>query len=635
MLFEKLSDNEKRLISNYIEAYGTNPDHESLRQANRAPLDWVLRHWNSEKENLFHLLGDNLILEKHINIEVDNTRIVRNLEEMSDSDKLVHGITYRNVFRRFWSWINHVSYENWEYLSKKRCENWNQGIFNRDYKVPVEDIESSWFDFEHLATNIYDGQNCILVLPDTDKPYQVKTGMRLTRLLDRILKAYPSHDFGTQELNALIDIIAIARTSTNSSFDLCLSIHPLDFMTMSDNDKNWNSCMAWKDHAGDYRQGTVECMNSPTVVVAYIKDEEPMNLECGYDTKWANKSWRQLFLVSEGAIIADKGYPFQYDATVTIVLDWLKELAKENWGIDYDFNGFICDNGGTIYTPAGNEWINGPEDTDTIALHVDWGFMYDDIGTLRRHNVLVNTKAIAEYLAIVKGSVYNIIGSGVSECMWCGGEIYGSEDTEDDYTSALVICDSCCPAEERWVCDECGEHYHRDELTYIPDLDVYLCDDCYNEKIFVDEFTGDMEWTDNEKPIYLAIGMNSANELVALKTPISVSDRAHYYNSLLETYFVDPEHMTTYMTPLANIHKRRWEPESANFCNVVFESDLTEKGLELFLDKSCYETIEMAREDYAVAPIPADFITNLYRDACPNTDLTLRLDDNGLTHYLW
>lgn len=629
MLFEKLSDKEKELISKYIENYGANPDHDGMNYNSRASLDFVLRHWNHEKENLYHLLGDNLIIEKHFEIEVDNTRIVRNLEEMSESNKILHGMSYRKIFHAFWNWTNRISYENWDYQLKEHTKHWNDPIFDHNKThVPVCDIQSEWFYYEHLAANTYDGPNCLILLPDTDKPYQVKHGMRLTRLIDRFLKAYPDDEFTESMKTSLVDLIAIARTSTHSSFTLCLSIHPLDYMTMSDNDNNWNSCMAWKDHCGDYRQGTVECMNSPAIVVAYIKDEEPMDLGFLYnggEAQWANKAWRQLFLVTDGAIIADKGYPFQYDATVDIVMNWLQELAKENWSVEYDISGFISDNPGNVFT-------HGVE--SDIQLNVSWGYMYDDIGTLNQHKVVVNTTAVEEYKKATGYHQYDIQGSGASECMWCGGDIY-TEDDEDDSTSSHVICEACAPSEERWQCDECGEYYHRDELTYVPDLDAYLCDDCYNERIFCDDFTGEMEWVSNEKQVYLAIGINSENELIALSNPISISDRDNYGDAILEKYFIDPEHMVTYMTSLVNIRKLRWAPASANFYNVVFESDLTERGLELFLNRSGYETIEMARKDYLVDSVPMDFITNLNRAECSDATMTIRLDDNDLTHHVW
>ena len=72
---------------------------------------------------------------------------------------------------------------------------------------------------------------------------------------------------------------------------LCLSIHPLDYITISDNNCDWDSCMTWTgdDCPGEYRLGTLEMMNSPSVVVAYLDSKEPYHpLDDG--RAWSNKN---------------------------------------------------------------------------------------------------------------------------------------------------------------------------------------------------------------------------------------------------------------------------------------------------------------------------------------------------------
>ena len=88
-----------------------------------------------------------------------------------------------------------------------------------------------------------------------------------------------------------------------SSQKLTLSIHPLDYITMSDNECNWSSCMSWRNE-GDYHAGTIEMMNSTCVVVAYIAQNNE-TLENG----WNSKRWRQLFVIHPTCIIASCPYP--------------------------------------------------------------------------------------------------------------------------------------------------------------------------------------------------------------------------------------------------------------------------------------------------------------------------------------
>ena len=637
MLFEKLTDQDRAKIECYIDNYGTSDSHPHPSMSGRADLAYVLRHWNREKENLYHLLGDNLIIEKQFDIDVDITRIVRNLQELSDSHKTLRGVSYRTTFSRFWSWINKVAYTNWDYMRDMIYAHQDEPFYVEHRKEgcvnPIVDISSDWFYLEDLAQNEYTGKNALILLPDSDKPYQVKHGMRLTRLLERIRKAYGDTDFTEQDMARLNDLIAMARTSTNSSFKLCLSIHPLDYMTMSDNDMNWNSCMAWKDHCGDYRQGTVECMNSPSVIVAYIREDHDMDL--GFvappDYKpatWANKSWRQLFLVSEGAIIADKGYPYQYDNAVAAVLNWLKELAAQNWGIDYDIAGTIESNDDLVYNDSDNVKIDGHE----VGLHVTWGYMYDDLGTLRQHKVLINSSAMREYYECTKNMQYYITGSGESECVWCGGSLWYDEDDEEGSGSHLVFCNHCSVPESAIYCDCCGERVS--DRTYVEHLDAYLCEYCYEEKTSEDDISGEIGWNDDMRKIYLALGLDpKTKEIVVLDdAPLTVDSTSQYSQYELKRVFKNTK-VTTYMTPVANIPERIWEPKPV-LRNVVFAEDLTINAIEdLFLAETRYETLDEARINYGAESFPEDFVATLDRSA--SAERHIQLDENDLTHYYW
>ena len=60
-LFELLNEVEKEAMKDYIEVYAAS-GHKTLS----APLEYIMRNWNAEKEKLYHFLGDNLIISKDI-----------------------------------------------------------------------------------------------------------------------------------------------------------------------------------------------------------------------------------------------------------------------------------------------------------------------------------------------------------------------------------------------------------------------------------------------------------------------------------------------------------------------------------------------------------------------------------------
>lgn len=164
---------------------------------------------------------------------------------------------------------------------------------------------------------------------------------------DRVIKAYQklwkhifdfySSDLSTnvemqkrvvdKEVVKMSDVIALAK----ANHKIVLSIHPLDFLTMSDNEEGWTSCMSLKE-TGCYNIGSYEMMNSPNVLCAYIiGNSKKMHLG---PYSWNSKVWRQLFIVDRRAIIEGKPYPRINSSASQIVLDKILELAKQNLGWD-------------------------------------------------------------------------------------------------------------------------------------------------------------------------------------------------------------------------------------------------------------------------------------------------------------
>ena len=118
------------------------------------------------------------------------------------------------------------------------------------------------------------------------------------------------------------------RNTAEINANLCLSIHPLDYMTASYNDNNWHSCMNWLQ--GEYRRGVIEMMNSKCVVVAYLESAHDKLTFYGADVHyWNSKKWREFFIVRPNYITGIKGYPYWNRNLEDTVLFWLKDLYKD------------------------------------------------------------------------------------------------------------------------------------------------------------------------------------------------------------------------------------------------------------------------------------------------------------------
>ena len=91
---------------------------------------------------------------------------------------------------------------------------------------------------------------------------------------------------------------------------LCFSVHPLDFLSSSENTYNWRSCHALD---GEYRAGNLSYMVDSTTFMVYLKGADGVVIP-GFPTnvKWNSKKWRMLIHAAndDELIFAGRQYPF-------------------------------------------------------------------------------------------------------------------------------------------------------------------------------------------------------------------------------------------------------------------------------------------------------------------------------------
>jgi hypothetical protein len=246
---------------------------------------------------------------------------------------------------------------------------------------------------------------------------------------------------------------------------------------MSDNASGWSSCMSWED-TGGYRQGTVEMMNSPCVIVAYLAAKEPMQI--GHNHEWNNKKWRCLMIADEQVIASVKNYPYSNDELTQTALTWIKELAEQNLGwkywsespIKYDVEDVYTNPNIEDATPFNLTFCCGHMYCDFGSTTTSYLYLKDDLdGADLPQNSWNNNKA--GFLA------FNY--SGASQCISCGRLV----DEFDDCGN--LVCDCC---EHIMRCAECGDRLYGDE--YYSVAGACLCENCYNE------LTARCNWCDED-----------------------------------------------------------------------------------------------------------------------------------------
>ena len=412
-----LTQYEKEMINTYINLYGGLHKAQSVDT-----LDYRLRFWYQNKVEFYHMLGDQLIYKFPINVEESTDQLINRI-----SDDLYDNPG--NILYEFRRTVLDTIYSN---------QPLGEALY--DYMYIIDNL----LDAEVLATNKYSRKSAKIPFP-SGNVIQVPNGCKPTKPLAKI-----AAELGLTDMYEQFRIKLSTYFNTRKiTGDMCISIHPLDFMTMSDNDHSWKSCMSWQDK-GCYRRGTVEMMNSAAVVVAYL-DDHSSSLHFG-DYKWNSKRWRSLFVINDDIITSVKGYPYQHEGMAKLVLDKLNELM-----------------GGKYNTPFSGYDIRYNDDGYNYPYYFYTNHMYNDFGTTI-HYALFSDK----FAANPRTEEFNYSGNDV--CMQCGQEDYDYIDPNDydNANSDTLVCSDCLDLVR---CANCGRYECRDWM-YETD-EGYICEDCY------------------------------------------------------------------------------------------------------------------------------------------------------------
>lgn len=446
MLYSKLSDHEKRMIGKYIDEYANCPiDSPAIER-----LENLLRFWNNDKMALYRLLGSNFIISKKVRIE-------KHIEEMTSNIRSAIFSPTMDFIFNYRAKIVDPAYQ--QRLRVDYSSNFDQDHYAKTYNYYYNVLEL--IDVDTLANNIYKGDSFEVPNPKNGRNIAVNTGCKVSRILGKIADAYDID--GYEEFR-----IAHSQVLNNKmvSGELCLSIHPLDFMTASDNNCDWDSCMSWMS-PGSYRAGTVEMMNSPMVVIAYLRSKDDFELFYwkGEDSKWNNKKWREFFIVSPDLITNVMDYPYHHETLETMCLEWLRELAIQNCGWEY------CEEKehghGAVYLKEKN------------PIRFATGVMYNDMNR-EDHQYYIGKN-------VNRDLFMEIYYSGATVCLNCGRT---PQEMGYDYFAPMAdgnesfCCTECRPY---YYCEDCGECF--DSLDEMVEYEgKYYCQDCWDNNFMTCDY---------------------------------------------------------------------------------------------------------------------------------------------------
>lgn len=472
-IFERLPQKDVEKLNSYINYYGGGGDYNSQGVMPLEMTKHFLRYWSAAKAPLYKTFGEQFILKREVSFDKKKDDLADELDyALWSNDSLI-----RKFVTDYLDAVNRLPISCDEVYALKR--------FGRDMDM--------------LVDNVYDGPSITIPANCTIDGHalQINHGAKAVKMLGKIVKALniTTHAFRCEECNHMCweDVECpicgnhLKKMEGYEAFrrahslvlnqkvirgNLCLSIHPLDYITMSDNDSGWESCMRWMEDPGDYRLGTIEMMNSEYVIVAYVEAKDDMII-CNRYT-WNNKRWRQLIILTPELVLGNKQYPYVNDFLQGTALKWVRQLAEATGA----------------YGPYSEEIINlynhqrTPIGTRQVAFDLDFNYMYNDIYDSRLAFVKRNWSA----------NEYRKNLSGPAVCTCCG-DVIPFEDVDPSWTT-------CRDCNGMWKCDCCGD-WCTGDIYYSDDDDRCYCDYCYHHELIECEVCGGR--TSDHRTVYIQL----------------------------------------------------------------------------------------------------------------------------------
>lgn len=378
------------------------------------------------------------------------------------------------------------------------------------------------------------------VVDDTGAPSpQLKIGMKLT-------KAFKFFEGSDRLLDAFQTRASMLLQENKVTGYLYLSVHPLDFLTLSENRSGWRSCHALD---GDYRAGNLAYMVDKATVICYLAGEDKVSTPNSHsDFKWNNKKWRVLVYVSNSMrhIFLGRQYPFNTEGslthiksaiTKTIWYKWENYLSNPYWpGIHGWYNDYINNHYFNLkqkeeyvmpflngrYVPLDNKLHQMTElfpnsninsalaynDVINSSYYHDPYYMWASLpGYMEKNYSDVTFDACApkeKVPCIVCGENHLFASSSMmcekcelahghcnDEDYFCYCEVCGHRmliDSEEPIRlyGGEILCESCANSVAA-QCDCCGDWFYEDEMHYHRKDDACYCSYCYENKEDVDD----------------------------------------------------------------------------------------------------------------------------------------------------
>lgn len=349
-------------------------------------------------------------------------------------------------------------------------------------------------EFINLVEHQYDNSDLVNFLEDTRRDffenhlsndYKCYFGKIIPKGT-KIIKAFKYFEDDQRVLADLQNQASMILQEDKVTGTLCLSVHPLDYLSSSENTYHWRSCHALD---GDYRAGNLSYMVDSATIVCYLRGADNVILPSfSPEVPWNSKKWRMLLFLSDSwnAMFAGRQYPFFSPTALNMIKQFvLPYLRSEsgyrwsNWHDDY------------IVSFRRREDVANCMDSDLCGRHVALkGCVYtmkelvtDGHNALHFNDLLESSFYVPYYCWCRAGigikDIHFSIGKAVS-CLCCNSSTLT--------LSSSMMCVDCEEAHGSGendyfsYCECCQRRTLREDMYYVNGLDGYVCPECFENE---------------------------------------------------------------------------------------------------------------------------------------------------------
>lgn len=209
-------------------------------------------------------------------------------------------------------------FEKWFEAKRDIIESWGGDLIVElpekvSFELSQKEKDERLDEFIRAVDDVFDNGNLATFLEDNRAGFfknKVVYGNEDIPVDMKLLKAFKYFESDPYILKELQTRASMIIQEDKVEGYLCFSVHPLDFLSSSENTYNWRSCHALD---GEYRSGNLSYMMDSATIMCYLRGSEREKLpNFPSNVLWNNKKWRMLLFFSEhwDVMFAGRQYPF-------------------------------------------------------------------------------------------------------------------------------------------------------------------------------------------------------------------------------------------------------------------------------------------------------------------------------------